>query len=166
MTNSTNRKERVLISFDYALKRLLRNKANYDVLEGFLSELLMRDIKVQNIVESESNRDNRTDKQNKVDILIEDEKGELLIVELQFAIEIDYFRRMLYGASKILVERMKAGDEYLELRKIFSINIVYFDLGQGDDYVYHGKTHFKGLHTHDELRLSEAQRRVFGGQEA
>ncbi|MDR0744223.1 MAG: hypothetical protein LBF05_07705, partial [Tannerella sp.] len=40
------------------------------------------------------------------------------------------------------------------------------DLGQGDDYVYHGKTHFKGLHTHDELRLSEAQRRVFGGQEA
>jgi hypothetical protein len=73
---------------------------------------------------------------------------------------------MLYGTSKILVERMKAGDEYMELRKVISVNIVYFDLGQGGDYVYHGKTHFRGLHTHDELRLSERQRRVFGMQEA
>jgi hypothetical protein len=166
MSDSKNRKERVLISFDYALKRLLRNKANYDVLEGFLSELLMQDVRVNNIVESESNREDRTDKQNRVDILVEDEKGELLVIELQFALEIDYFQRMLYGASKILVERMNSGDEYMEVRKVFSINIVYFDLGQGDDYVYHGRTHFRGLHVHDELRLSEAQRRVFGGQEA
>ncbi|MDR1595108.1 MAG: PD-(D/E)XK nuclease family transposase, partial [Prevotellaceae bacterium] len=67
--------KRVLISFDYALKRLLRNKANYDVLEGFLSELFGYDVKVQNIVESETNKDNKTDKYNKFDILIEDEKG-------------------------------------------------------------------------------------------
>ena len=37
-------KKRPLISLNYALKRLLRNSANYDVLEGFLSELLRRDI--------------------------------------------------------------------------------------------------------------------------
>jgi len=35
---------RNLISFDGALKRLLRNKTNFEVLEGFLSELLCRKI--------------------------------------------------------------------------------------------------------------------------
>jgi hypothetical protein len=36
-----------LIRFDWAVKKLLRNKANFVVLEGFLSELLFDDIKIQ-----------------------------------------------------------------------------------------------------------------------
>jgi predicted transposase/invertase (TIGR01784 family) len=164
--NQSKPKERALISFDYALKRLLRNKANYDVLEGFLSELLMRDIKVQHILESESNKQYREDKHNQVDILVEDANGELVIVELQFNIEMDYFQRMLYGTSKVIAEQMKQGDDYVNVKKVYSINIVYFDLGQGTDYVYHGKTHFKGLHRQDELQLSAIQRKVFGIQEA
>ena len=32
--------DRQLISFDWALKRLLRSKANFEILEGFLTELL------------------------------------------------------------------------------------------------------------------------------
>jgi predicted transposase/invertase (TIGR01784 family) len=154
--------ERVLISFDYALKRLLRNKANYEVLEGFLSELLMCDIVVKSIGESESNREHSRDKYNRVDILVEDEAGEILLIELQFSPEMDFLHRMLYGVSKSLVERMVQGKKYMEVRKIYSINIVYFDLGQGDDYVYHGKTRFKGLHRHDELQLTQKQREVFG----
>ena len=35
-----------LIRFDWAIKRLLRIKANFVVLEGFLSELLFDDIKI------------------------------------------------------------------------------------------------------------------------
>jgi predicted transposase/invertase (TIGR01784 family) len=156
-----SKKGRILISFDYALKRLLRDKANYDVLEGFLSELLEYDVKVKNIIESETNQTNVEDKHNQVDILIEDKKGELLAVELQFTLETDYFHRMLYGASKILVERMKRGKKYIQLRKVISINIVYFDLGQGKDYVYYGNTTFEGMHFHDELQLSEVQRKRF-----
>jgi predicted transposase/invertase (TIGR01784 family) len=159
-------KERALISLDYALKRLLRNKANYDVLEGFLSELLKRDIKVKNILESETNKQHREDKHNQVDILVEDTNGELVIVELQFNIELDYFQRMLYGTSKVVAENMKQGDDYMEVKKVYSVNIVYFDLGQGNDYVYHGKTRFKGLHQKDELQLSAKQREVFGMEEA
>jgi len=48
---------RKLISFDWALKRLLRSKANYEVLEGFLSEFLKEDLEILEILESESNRD-------------------------------------------------------------------------------------------------------------
>ncbi|MDR1525578.1 MAG: Rpn family recombination-promoting nuclease/putative transposase [Tannerella sp.] len=158
--------ERALISFDYALKRLLRNKANYEVLEGFLSELLMRDITVKAIGESESNREHAKDKSNKVDILVEAESDEILLIELQFTLEIDYLHRMLYGASRAITERMVRGAEYMAVKKVYSINIVYFDLGQSDDYVYHGRTHFTGLHVKDELRLSQAQREVFGRERA
>ncbi|MDR1342594.1 MAG: Rpn family recombination-promoting nuclease/putative transposase, partial [Prevotellaceae bacterium] len=139
-------KSRVLISFDYALKRLLRNKANFDVLEGFLSELLLRDVKVKNIGEGESNQQYAEDKYNRVDILVEDTDGAVIIIELQFTQEIDYFHRMLYGTSKAITDRMHLGDQYITVPKAYSINIVYFDLGQGTDYVYHGKTHFVGLH--------------------
>jgi predicted transposase/invertase (TIGR01784 family) len=158
--------ERVLISFDFALKRLLRNKANYKVLEGFLSELLLKDVSVKSIGESESNRDGVTGKQNRVDILVEDASGEILLIELQFRHHIDFLHRMLFGTSKAITERMASGGEYLEVRKVYSINIVYFNLGQGDDYVYHGKTRFMGLHNNDELRLSDAQREAFGKETA
>jgi predicted transposase/invertase (TIGR01784 family) len=165
MASLTGKKERVLISFDYALKRMLRNKVNYDVLEGFLSELLMRDVKVIKIGESESNKQHAKDKYNRVDVLVEDENRETIIIELQFTLEIDYFHRMLYGASKVIGEYMLQGNQYMEIRKVYSINIVYFDLGQGEDYVYHGKTQFRGLHFHDELKLSEVQRAAFSKDE-
>ena len=153
--------ERVLISFDYALKRLLRNQSNYDVLEGFLSELLRTNISVKNIGESESNKSHPDDKYNRVDILVEDATGEVMLIELQFTIEMDYLHRMLFGTSKAITDRMTRGSKYREVKKVYSINIVYFDLGQGEDYVYHGRTHFTGLHHNDELRLSKAQRVVF-----
>lgn len=67
---TTNVKQRRLISFDWALKRLLRNKANFAILEGFLSELLKEDISIQEILESESNKEDRRDKYNRVDIKV------------------------------------------------------------------------------------------------
>ncbi len=45
-----------LIRFDWAIKRLLRNKADFSVLEGFLSELLKQDITIESILESEANQ--------------------------------------------------------------------------------------------------------------
>ena len=60
--------------FDWAIKRLIRNKANYDVLEGFLSVLLGEDIKIVRFLESEGNQEAAEDKYNRVDILCEDSK--------------------------------------------------------------------------------------------
>ncbi|KAA6327098.1 hypothetical protein EZS27_023887, partial [termite gut metagenome] len=75
----TTKEPRPLVSFDWAMKRLLRNKANFEVLEGFLSVLLKRSIKIERILESESNQDTDRDKFNKVDILVEDQNGEMII---------------------------------------------------------------------------------------
>jgi predicted transposase/invertase (TIGR01784 family) len=150
-----------MISFDWAMKRLLRSKANFDVLEGFLSELLYREIKIKNISESEGNKKNKKDKYNRVDILVEADGKEMVIIELQFDREYDYFHRMLYGTSKVIVEHIHEGNKYGQVRKVYSINIVYFDLGTGDDYVYHGISNFKGLHTDSELRLNEKQKQLY-----
>ena len=56
---------RCMISFDWVIKRLLRQKANFGILEGFLSELLRCNIIIKNIGESEGIRTNRDDKSNK-----------------------------------------------------------------------------------------------------
>jgi predicted transposase/invertase (TIGR01784 family) len=153
---------RNLIRFDWAIKRLLRNKADYTVLEGFLAELLKEDVEIQSILESESNKQLDTDKFNRVDMLVKNSKNELIIIEIQNQSEYDYFHRMVYGTSKAVIEYISTGEPYSKIKKIYSINVVYFDLGQGSDYVYHGKTDFTGIHNSDKLLLSAKQKELLG----
>ncbi len=154
-------KERKLISFDWAIKRILRHKANFNILEGFLSELLQENIKINTILESESNRELRDARSNRVDLLVENSKKELIIVEIQHETEYDYLQRMLFGVSKLLVEYMKKSAAYSKIRKIISISIVYFDLGQGEDYAYKGMTQFVGLNKKDILKLNSTQQALY-----
>ena len=154
------------IRFDWAMKRLLRHKANYAVLEGFMCSLLNEKFKINRFLDSESNQQNENDKFNRVDILAENEKGEFIIFEIQNTRELTYFHRMLYGVSKVITDNICLGDDYDKVRKVYSINIVYFTLGQAKDYVYHGKTMFQGLHQPDDiLKLSNRQSELFFGDE-
>ncbi|MDR0307747.1 MAG: Rpn family recombination-promoting nuclease/putative transposase [Chitinispirillales bacterium] len=153
--------KRTLVSFDWAAKNLLRRKANYVILEGFLTTLLGKDIKIKTIKDSEGNKDAKQQKYNRVDIIAEEENGTLTIIELQFTPEIDYFHRMLFGSSKVITDYMDEGTPYSMIRKVYSINVVYFDLGVGKDYIYHGTTNFRGLHYNDELALSASQKEEF-----
>ncbi len=155
---------RSLIRFDWAIKRLLRNKADFSVLEGFLSELLKDEILIQSILESESNQKIDSDKFNRVDILVKNSNDELVIIEIQNENEYDYFHRMAYGTSKVITEYISVGEPYKNIKKVYSINIVYFELGQGEDYIYHGKTDFVGLHKADKLKLSAKQNELLGGK--
>lgn len=149
------------IRFDWAMKRLLRNKASFVVLEGFLTTLLGEKITIEKLLESEGNQEDERDKFNRVDLLAENSHGELIIVEIQNNRELDYFHRMLYGTSKAITEYIHQGEAYGVIRKVYSVNIVYFDLGQGTDYVYKGKTEFIGLHNQEVLKLSFSQRKQF-----
>ena len=153
-----------LIRFDWAVKKLLRDKANFGVLEGFLSELLFDDIRIERILESEGNQETEDDKFNRVDILTQNSKNELIIIEIQNTYEIDYFQHMAYGASKALTENVALGQQYSAIKKIISVNIVYFDLGQGSDYIYQGSTLFRGIHEKDVLLLSDKQKEAFSKQ--
>jgi PD-(D/E)XK nuclease family transposase len=85
----------------------------------------------------------------------------LMLVEVQNDSEIDYFQRMLFGVSKLVTEYIKEGEPYGTIKKIYSINIVYFGLGQGKDYVYEYKGEFVGLHENDILLPTNLQKQDF-----
>lgn len=149
------------IRFDWAIKRLLRNKANFGILEGFLSELLSEDIRIESILESESNKQTAENKANRVDLLVQNSKGELIIIEVQSDYMQDYLMRMIFGTSKLVIDNMEAGMMYGKVKKIISVNIVYFDLGHGEDYIYHGSTRFIGMNKNDVLNLSRQEQIVY-----
>ena len=156
---------RKLISFDWALKKLLRSKANFGILEGFLSELLKEDLTIIEILESESNQEDRFDKFNRVDLKVRNGKGEIIIIEVQYEREFDYLQRILYGSSRAITEHLHLSDPYYKVVKVISVNILYFDLGIGNDYIYRGTTSFYGIHTGDRLDLSADQQEVYQKQE-
>ncbi len=155
---STKRK---LVTFDWALKNLLRDKSNFDILEGFLSELLKNDITIIDILESEANKKTEKDKFNRVDLLAKDSTETLILIEVQYQQELDYFHRILFGASKLITEYISESEAYKNIKKVITVSIVHFDIGKGEDYIYEGFTTFKGIHKNDILGLSENQKKMF-----
>ena len=151
MTMNANNK---YIRFDWAVKRMLRDKANFGVLEGLITVLLGEPVHIVELLESEGNQEAAEDKFNRVDIKAKNDRDEIFLVEVQLTREIHYLERMLYGTAKAITEHISLGDDYDKVKKVYSINIVYFDLGKGSDYLYHGRTTFEGVHTHDTLEIS------------
>ena len=146
------------IRFDWAIKRLLRQKANFGVLEGFLTVFIGEPIKIVDILESEGNQQAEDDKFNRVDIKAKNSKGDIIIVEIQNTSELYYLERVLYGVAKAITEHINLGNTYKEVKKVYSISILYFDLGKGSDYIYVGQNNFVGLHTKDNLIISTREK--------
>ena len=149
------------IHFDWAVKRMLRDKANFVVLEGLLTVLLEEKITITEILESESNQDSYDDKFNRVDIKAKNSKDEIIIVEVQLSREVYFLERILYGVSKAICEHISLGSDYDKVKKVYSVNILYFDMGTGQDYLYHGRTEFKGVFSNDILQISRKQQGTF-----
>ena len=118
-------------------------------------------VKIQGLLESEGNREREDDKANRVDLLaLMDDKAKV-IIEVQNNTETAYFQRMIFGTSKVLCDYINKGENYEHVSKVYSVNIVYFALGKGSDYVYHGKTEFRGIHNGDILQLNPFQKEKF-----
>ncbi|MDI9356892.1 MAG: Rpn family recombination-promoting nuclease/putative transposase [Chitinophagaceae bacterium] len=145
-----------LIRFDWAMKTLLRDKANFDILEGFLSALLEDDnIKILSLLESETNQTHEFDKFVQVDLLVEDSAHRKIYIEIQNTREIDFLESLLYSSSKIIVDHQTLGENFSNISKVISISILYFNLGDGSDYLYKGITEFKGLNNGERLVIRE-----------
>ena len=146
------------IRFDWAIKRLLQQKANFGVLEGFLTVFLGEKITIVELLESEGNQLSEDDKFNWVDIKALNDKGEIIIVEIQNTRELYYLERILYGVAKAITEHISLGESYYKVKKIYSISVLYFDIGRGEDFLYHGQNHFIGVHTKDQLVINTKER--------
>lgn len=146
------------VRFDWAIKRLLRQKANFDVLEGFLTVFLGEKVTILEILESESNQLSAENKFNRVDIKARNSKDEIIIIEIQNTRELYYLERILYGVAKAITEHISLGETYYKVKKIYSISVLYFDIGKGNDYLYYGQNHFVGVHTGDHLQVNVKER--------
>ena len=150
------------VRFDWAIKRILRDKANKGVLEGLMTVLLNDKITIEEILESESNQDSMEDKYNRVDVKAKTSTGEIIIVEVQMAREFNFMQRILFGTSKAVTEQVHLSQGYEHIKKVYSVNVLYFDLGEGDDYAYHGTTVFKGINKPESmLTFSEKDEKYF-----
>ena len=134
-------KDRTLVSFGWALKSILRQKENFDVLEGFLTDLLGEEIEVEALLESESSQD---DKYDRVALKAKDSLDREIIIEMQFNPEPDYLERIYYGVSKSIADEMKSGYRYGQAKKIISISFIYCQ-SLYKSYVVKGSTQFEDL---------------------
>ncbi len=137
------------IRFDWAIKRLLRDKANFSVLEGLLTVLLCEEIRIKEIIKDEKAYcvwdDAQTDR---IDIKAKDKKGDDIVIRIQNMRKLYYLERLRFGTPAF------AEHIYQEVNKVYLVSILYFDLGKGNDYLYHGQNRFIGVHTNDELLIT------------
>lgn len=139
------------IRLDWAAKNLLRDKADYEIFEGLLTVLFKEKVKIIELLESESNKEKSDAKYNRVDIKAKNSKDEIILVEIQLDHDTYYLERILFGVSKTITEHIGEGQDYPNVKKVYSINILYFNLGIGTDYLYHGTNTFVGVNTGDTL---------------
>jgi len=147
--------ERTIISFDYAIKDILRDKANFDVLSGFLTELLEKPVSVMEILESEGGAKSKDDKINRLDLKAKIDNGEFAVFEIQYFDQIDFLGKVLFNASKAVVEQISGG-KLFDIKKVYSVNIAYYDIGAKDEYVFVASLkEFKGVHFDEVIPFSQ-----------
>ena len=153
------------IRLDWAAKNILRDKADFEIFEGLMTVLFNEPVKIIELLESESNRESKESKSNRVDIKAKNSKDEIILVEIQLEHQADFLERILFGVSKTIIEHIGKSQNYTNVKKVYSINILYFNLGQGKDYIYHGTNSFKGLNTGDTLAFNKRERKGYQRKE-
>lgn len=142
------------IRFDWAAKRMLRDKANFGVFEGLITVLLNEPVHIIEILENDSNQIEGDSTYGCVVLMAINDKDDKIIVELQTIRELYYLWNLVTNNFKPFTEHISLGDKYDKVKKVYSISILYFDLGQGADYLYHGQTSLVGVHTKDTLKIN------------
>jgi predicted transposase/invertase (TIGR01784 family) len=149
------------VRLDWAAKNILRDKADFEIFEGLMTVLFGEPVKIVELLESESNREHKEAKSNRVDIKAKNSKDEIILVEIQLEHQTDFLERILFGVSKTITDHLIRGERYSHVKKVYSINILYFNLGVGSDYVYHGSNSFKGMNTGDTLEFSKREKQGY-----
>lgn len=84
-----------------------------------------------------------------------------MLIEVQYDSEDDYFHRMVYGISKLITQYIQEGQPYGQIKKAYSINILYFGLGQGSDYLYEYRGEFFGMNDNEVFLPSKNQQEKY-----
>lgn len=147
--------DKPLISFDYAIKYLLKDKGNYDIVEGFISALLKsqgyKDVKIVTLLDTESNKEHKKSRRSLADLIVEDEEKRKYIVEIERNLQPSFIHKACFNTSRLIVDNLAERVDFTEIVKVFHISILYFPVGHGA--VHHGQTIIKDIETHERLTV-------------
>lgn len=136
--------EKPLISFDFAIKYLLKNKGDYDIIEGFISALFASQgyppIKINALLDTESNKETLELKKSIADLVVEDEEGNKYIVEIERSYTPHFIHKACFNSSRLVVDGIYGNQDYTTIKKIFHISLLYFSTKEMLKPIYHGKT--------------------------
>src|SRR6202020_1390384 len=119
-----------LISFDFAIKYLLKDKGNYDIVEGFISALLKeqgyKPVKIVALMDTESNKEEYSQKKSLADLVVEDEEHNKYIVEIERQEVINFVHKACFNTSRLIVDQLPIGGDYMTIKKVFHISLLYY----------------------------------------
>ena len=122
---------RRLVTFDCAMKRLLGSKANFQVLEGFLSALFNEVVTILELLESERKKDASDATSSRLDLKVRLRSGEIVLTEIKATRVTTFVKRALFSVSKAVTEPIDQRPIYEKIPRVISVNIFFFPLGRG-----------------------------------
>lgn len=149
--------DKPLVSFDYAIKYLLKDKGDYGIVEGFISALLKtkgyKDIKIVALLETESNKEDSKSKRSLADLIVEDEDHHKYIIEIERNVKDSFIHKACFNTSRLIVDNLAQREDYTQIIKIFHISLLYFPIGNGNGAIYQGKTIIHEIETNEKLSV-------------
>ena len=167
MQRSQHMNDKTLISFDFAIKYLLRSRGDYDIVEGFISALLKASgyasVKIKALLESQTNKEQIELKQAIADLIVEDEQHNKYIVEIDRSYTSMFIHKACFNSSRLIVDSLSANDDYSTIKKIFHINLLYFPFSKMEKPLYHGQTIFRQVDSEHpvDMHFSDMGGRIF-----
>ena len=124
---------------DLAFKKIFGNENKKEILISFLNSILdfkdekkIVDVTLLNPYQVPKIEEL---KETILDIQATNQNGEKFIVEMQKKDIGDFAKRSLYYTSKAYVEQLKKGHNYSELKKVYFIGILNFDMFDSKSYI-------------------------------
>ncbi len=149
-----------LISFDYAIKYLLRDKRDYGIVEGFLSALLKtqgyKPVKIISILKSESDKEDPLTKKSLADMIVEDSDHQRYVIEIERNLKEGFVHKSCFNTSRLIVDNLGQEADYMNIVKVIHVSLLYFDM-EDTGAIYHGKTIIHDIDKNHPLKMSFKQ---------
>lgn len=144
-----------LVSFDYAIKYLLKDKGDHEIIEGFISALLKsqgyKAIKIIGLLDTESNKEDEISKRSLADLIVEDIDHNKYIVEIERNLKHTFLHKACFNTSRLIVDNLAQRVDYTQILKIFHITLLYFPFGNTP--IHHAKTIFQDAHSSEAVNI-------------
>jgi predicted transposase/invertase (TIGR01784 family) len=110
-------------------------------------------VKITAIMDGESNKEHRSLKKSLADLVVEDQQGDKYIVEIEQDYASDFMHKACFNTSRLIVDSIKAGDDYTTIKKVFHISLLYFNWGDKSKPIYYGRTVMRAVDTKHPLDI-------------